>query len=106
LHKLTQSDPHPNDAFGVSVAMHGQIGLVGAYVGDSAVLNSGVAYINNLQPGVGALTTGGDASLLQTGSSEPQQASLLPEVAPRDILNLKVVDDLFEQLGNSLSVDI
>ncbi len=45
LHKFTASDANAGDEFGRSVAISGTTALVGAYLGDGGVIDSGSAYL-------------------------------------------------------------
>jgi hypothetical protein len=55
--KLVASDGAAFDCFGSSVSLFGTIGLVGAYMGDGQVTNSGSAYVfRNLHTATGTIT--------------------------------------------------
>ena len=77
IEKILPDDEHTNDNFGISIALDGTTAIVGSYVGDSAVANSGVAYVQTLAGfGPTSFGTGGFDTL---GSSDPAQESNVPE---------------------------
>lgn len=51
LRKLTAPDGAAGDGFGISVALSGNLALVGAWFGDGLVANSGTAYVFNVLTG-------------------------------------------------------